>query len=43
MGEMYSVGVRLDADRFVVDETFVFAAVEVGEVHWVARELYAAA
>ena len=42
MGEMYCVGIRLDSDCFLVDETGVFAAVFVGEVHGVAGELDAA-
>ena len=33
----------MDANRLLVDETFVFAAVDVGEVHGVAGELHAAA
>lgn len=42
-GWKYGVVVCLDADRLVVDETCVFAAVEVGEVQGVAGELHAAA
>lgn len=39
---MYSVVIRLDANRLLVEETGVLAGVLVGEVHGVARELDAA-
>lgn len=32
----------MDADGFFVHEAVVFAAVEVGEVHWISGELDAA-